>query len=381
MRLVAALVLFAMWYGSNLLAEETPHLRGELIYEIHERFPWTHAATIVELKNGDLMAAWYSGSWEGAKNVKVHGAVKKKGAAGWSSPFVLADDPDRSEGNPVLWHDAKGRLWFCWVVMYPDGWENCKIFAKVSDDDGATWGPIRTLREELGWMTGLKAVVLADGTIVLPIYDEGKWLSLFMISEDDGETWSWTDTVKSEPDGNIQPAVIVRDDGSLLALMRAGGPQARRPSARKAKPKLFVWQSVSHDKGRTWSVAETTTLPNPDARVDVVKGKSGNVVVVFNNAHRGRGNLSVALSDDDGKTWPWIRSLEDESLPGYMTGEYSYPCVITASDGLYHVAYTYRKTNIKHVEFNEAWIKGTEGAPYPSEWYFSPTKLPMPRRR
>jgi predicted neuraminidase len=114
--------------------------------------------------------------------------------------------------------------------------------------------------------------------------------------------------------------------------------------------------------------------------VDVVKGRSGHVVLVFNNTHRGRANLSVALSEDDGETWPWIRPLEDESLPGYMPGEYSYPCVIQTSDGLYHAAYTYRKTNIKHTVFNEAWVKDERGVAYPSSWYFSRSELPMRRR-
>lgn len=376
MKVAVGFLFVFLLYGSLALAEDESYFRSELIYEIHEGYPWTHAATIVELKNGDLMAAWYSGSAEGAKNVRIHAAIKKKETGIWSAPFVLADDPERSEGNPVLWHDAQGRLWLCWVTMFPDGWENCKMFAKVSEDDGATWGPVRTLREELGWMTGLKAAVLSDGTIILPIYDERKWESLFMISKDNGETWIWTETIKSEPGGNIQPTVIVRDDGSLLALTRAGGPFRRGGSSLIQKRELFIWQSVSRDSGRTWSRAEPTSLPNPDARVEVVKGKSGHVVLVFNNAHRGRDNLSVALSEDDGQTWGWIRSLEDKSVPGYLPGEYSYPCVIQTRDGLYHAAYTYRKTNIKHAVFNEAWIKDTQGAAYPSSWYFSPSVLP-----
>ena len=99
MRLSIALVVLAMWCTTDLSAEKMPHFRGELIYEVHEEYPWTHAPTIVELKNGDLMGAWYSGSREGAKDVKIHGAVKKKGAAAWSAPFVLAEAVQCRTGN------------------------------------------------------------------------------------------------------------------------------------------------------------------------------------------------------------------------------------------------------------------------------------------
>jgi len=52
----------------------------------------------------------------------------------------------------------------------------------------------------------------------------------------------------------------------------------------------------------------------------------------------GRYRLSLFLSDDEGKTWKWKTRIEDHQ-PGQ--GNYSYPSLIQASDGLLHMTYSH----------------------------------------
>jgi predicted neuraminidase len=76
--------------------------------------------------------------------------------------------------------------------------------------------------------------------------------------------------------------------------------------------------------------------------------------------------LSIALSDDKGLSWKYLRNI-DIGRPGYgqaerdakMPGreEYSYPTVIQTADGKIMVAYTFRRQTIKVVAFKESWIK------------------------
>jgi predicted neuraminidase len=68
----------------------------------------------------------------------------------------------------------------------------------------------------------------------------------------------------------------------------------------------------------------------------------GRQLLVYNHTARGRSPLNVAVSPD-GKDWQ--AAVELESNPG----EYSYPAVIQARDGLVHVTYTWKRQRIKHV--------------------------------
>jgi predicted neuraminidase len=63
----------------------------------------THGSSIVNLPNGDFLAAWFEGSGERtADDVKIMGARLKKGEASWSKPFLMADTYNIPDCNPVL---------------------------------------------------------------------------------------------------------------------------------------------------------------------------------------------------------------------------------------------------------------------------------------
>ena len=307
------------------------------IFEHISNFPSCHGSTIVELPNGDLRAAWYAGSREGAKDVAIFTSRKRQGSDHWMYPKMIVNTPNCSEGNPVLFGDAKGDVWLFYVTMYGDRWTECKIYFLKSETMGRTWEESGVLRDELGWMTRNKPLYLSNGDILLPVYDERNWHSMVMISEDGGETWNTYGDLTS-PKGVIQPTVVQREDGSLLMLMRSRDGE--------------IWRSTSDDLGRSWKAAHPTELPNPNCGVDMARLHSGNIALVYNDTRRGRTPLTVALSTDEGESWGHKRDLETEM------GEYSYPAVIQSRDGGIHVTYTYRRVSIMHVEIDEAWIRG-----------------------
>ena len=92
---------------------------------------------------------------------------------------------------------------------------------------------------------------------------------------------------------------------------------------------------------------------------------TGEWVMVFNDSEHNRYNLSVAVSDNEGKTWKWKKSIENDSRIEKATSSH-YPSVIVGSDGRIHVSYSYHHSDIKpgksvkYVSFPLSWVKNEE---------------------
>ena len=107
-------------------------------------------------------------------------------------------------------------------------------------------------------------------------------------------------------------------------------------------------RSESHDGGYTWSDAEDTEFPNPNSAVDVVKMKNGHIALVYNNHTYNRSPLSIAISTDGAKTFPYRRDI------GGGDNSFAYPYMIQKSDGKLLVLYTTNsRATIMVAEFAE----------------------------
>ena len=333
------------------MLDEKPLFSARKIFKKIPSRPFHHASTLVELSDGDLLAAWYGGSYEGARDVAILSSRFKRNDNTWKKPSVLVDTPGRSDGNPVLFVDNKGVVWLFYVTMLGEWWESCIIKYVKSTDGAYTWSTPVVMRDKTGWMTRNKPITLTNGDVLLPVYDEERWHSMVMISQDEGKTWTRYGDIATEQ-GVIQPTVVQLSDGTLLMYMRTGGEGG------------YVWKSTSTDNGRTWTPASKTHLRNPNSGIEMIRTSSGNLVLAFNDISRGRTPLNVALSTDEGTTWPYKKDLETGP------GEFSYPSIIQSKDGNIHILYTHRRgetdrfdsrfhaygANIKHVILNEAWI-------------------------
>ncbi|MCX8108799.1 MAG: exo-alpha-sialidase [Verrucomicrobiae bacterium] len=375
-----------------------PLYEAELIFPLHSKH--NHAPGIVECPNGDLLVSWYRGSGERtADDVAVYGARRRKGSAGWSDPFVMADTPGFPDCNTAMHVDAQGRLWLFWPVIIANTWESCLTNYRISTDyegDGSpkwTWQGIILLKprnfeermfsalesrmrsttnqfpnemltpalleqyksrirdklsSRLGWQPRCKPTVLPSGRILLPLYSDTYSVSVMAISDDHGQSWYASEPLAGL--GNIQPTILRRADGTLVAYMREAGPLRR------------IRMAESRDDGVTWGEVGATSLPNPGAGIDGVRLANGNWVLVYNDTTRGRNSLAVSLSDDEGRSWKWTRHLER-----HETGQYHYPAVIQSRDGAIHAVYSYfvqGGKSMKHVRFNEDWIKEGLATPH-----------------
>jgi predicted neuraminidase len=130
-------------------------------------------------------------------------------------------------------------------------------------------------------------------------------------------------------------------DRELICFCRRGGDYEKRNDG-------FIVRSESHDGGRTWSEGVDTSFPNPNAAVDVVRLRNGHLILVFNDSNSQRTPLTVALSLDNGKTFPYRRNIAEGPK------DFAYPYAIQTRDDKIHVIYTTdRRGTIMHSVFDE----------------------------
>ena len=81
------------------------------------------------------------------------------------------------------------------------------------------------LYQRLGWMPRVHPVVLPSGRWILPLYSDTFSASIMAISDDRGTTWTASRPLIGF--GNIQPSLVRKNDGGLVAFMRDNGPHHR----------------------------------------------------------------------------------------------------------------------------------------------------------
>ena len=297
-------------------------------------FPSCHASTLVETEPGVLLAAWFGGKDEGAKDVQIWSS--RFAAGKWSAPAVVGTEPGQPCWNPVLFRTAKGTLWL-WYKFGPNpmSWTGA---ARKSTDGGKTWSPPRLLPAGFYGPVRAKPIQLRDGTILAGTSLESYrcWSPYVDRSTDDGETWlRSTGFNVAGKYGQIQPTIFEAQDGRIIALMRSKDPR-------------MICRAESTDAGKTFTAATSTDLANPSAGIDVVKTTKGDVFLIYNPTPLFRTPISLARSTDDGQTWKKVKDLET------APGEYSYPAMIENNAGQLEILYTWQRTHIKHVTVDPA---------------------------
>ncbi len=311
----------------------------ELIFPATELLS-AHAPSIVELPDGELFAVWY-GATPWSPHSVIRGARRPAGSDKWTKPSIIQYSPILSNKNPVLYLNKDKKLLLFWVEEKRWlKWPVDMLWMKVSEDFGRTWGPARKVGTPLGFLSRNHPITLRDGQVLLPIYSDWNTSSAAVISKDGGLTWGAPKYMLFL--FGTQPTVVQRADLSLFALTRSGMP-----------PRLS-WQAISRDMARSWNEHKLSDIKNPGSSLEMIKLRNGHVVLVFNNSKKDRSDLSLALSYDDGRTWPHIREIEYKS-----DRVNAYPSLMQDNRGLIHVVYSYDgRKGIAHFVTDERWIEG-----------------------
>jgi predicted neuraminidase len=325
-------------YGTYLRHKIHAH---EHIFEPGDDFASCHASTLVQMDNGNILAAWFGGTREGHDDVGIW--LSRRERTLWTSPERIARIRNKPHWNPVLFEDAGTVYLFFKVSVDKDaedermrvynGWETWWMH---SDDGGLTWsepsimvagdrqgrGPVKNKPIRLSngnWLAGA-SVETAD-----------TWDVFVDLSADKGLSWKATDFLSMDRKvftgkGAIQPTLWESDAGCVHMLVRTTAGCVERAD--------------SDDYGRSWSALYETDLPNNNSGLDAARLDDGTIALVCNPvSERVRTPLSILLSNDNGTTWTRRFDIESDE------GRYSYPAIIPTRVGM-AITYTWNRDSI-----------------------------------
>ncbi|MHC4299213.1 MAG: sialidase family protein [Planctomycetota bacterium] len=387
-----------------------------VLFRTIEIFPLVHqhvhGSTIVELPNGNLLAAWFQGSGERwADDVAIMGARLKAGKNKWTRPFVMADVPGFPDVNPILFLDAKDRLWLMWYTVIANQWETSLPKYRISENymsqDAAPewkWQDVLHVKPGDPAERGIQPSDRFVKSVERQIEEYAEYLSKNstmpqqllqgmvdrwkkeLLSKARGENMIRKGRLYDAQGGSTEQqlgyayfrrvgwqtknkAVIVNknriivplySDGfsfSLMAITDNGGNNWQ--IAKKADGTLVAYMrdngpppqrlhvSSSRDKGLTWSPVRNSELPNPGSGADVVTLRNGHWALAYNDTEDGRHSLAVSISTDEGKSWQHTRHIERDMRDRQIATSSGYPSIIQGRDGTLHLVYSYHHRDRK----------------------------------
>jgi len=348
-----------------------------------------HAPQLCWLGADRLACAWMAGGHEGTAGMSIYLSELRRGRGVWSKPRLISQDATRSEQNPLLFVNGAGRL------------ELIHTAQRARDPEDSSWQESGS-SFSMQWTAALRRQTralaggrwsLAEDLLPAPSFcrhpphrrPDGQWLlpiyrslesggafghdhsQILVLAADGSSTGEIFEVPKST--GRVHGSLVVSHDGSqLLQFFRS------RLADR-------IYRSIGSLDGSVWTAPQPTMLPNNNSSIQVCRLSSGRLAMIYNrfcfepeplqhqdwgeaNWPRTRWPLAIAISEDDGETWPWIRDID----PGLgfcgtanwqLNGQLAYPSLLEGQPGELHVAYSWGgRAAIRYVCMNESDITG-----------------------
>lgn len=310
----------------------------DFIFGDERPFPQCHASTVLRRPDGEFLVAWFGGTEEKDDDVGIWLATGHPRQ--WSAPQEIAKIRHDPHWNPVLFQAPDGTIYLYFKVgKQIDHWET---WVKTSTDGGRTWSEASELvADDRGGRGPVrnKPIILSDGTWLAGASheDEGVWNAFVDRSTNRGQSWTKSPYLEVDREellgsGIIQPTLWESEPGRVHMLLRSSAGA--------------IYRSDSEDYGQSWSPAYRTELPNPNSGIDLTRLPDGILALAYNRDDQNwgaRAPLSVALSEDNGATWPRVLDIEQ----GEAEDEFSYPAIISWGDTI-AVTYTWQRKRIAY---------------------------------
>lgn len=309
------------------------------------------------LPNGDLITV------EDSRNAQ-HAMLSSDDGKTWKK-FPIFAEPDKfrisyeraltctREGTVIVSFmnlvERSGWKWQPEIHDSPDA--KLPNYVVRSTDGGRTWETPQKMHDD--WTGAIRDMIqLSDGSVVftsqMMLHNPGRHAVLTYASKDQGRNWRRSNIIDlggmGHHDGAIEASLVERRDKSLWMLMRTNWG--------------WLWQSDSIDGGLTWRPIGPTTLDASSTPPILERLASGRIFLAWNRFHwhgskdypaaggdgqwsgtrtsNNRQELSIAFSEDDGKTWSepqLIATVIPNADGAYPRKEICYPYVFERRPG------------------------------------------------
>lgn len=263
----------------------------------------------------------------------------------WSPVKVIIDmgaGRHHGVGDPTVLVDQKtGRIFV--AALYSQGnrgWfgsgpgmsakQTGQFMFVHSDDDGKTWSKPYSITPQVkdpAWHLLFngpgRGIQLDDGTLVMPAqFKDARKVahSTIIHSADHGKTWKIGTGVRAN---TSESQVTQLGDGSILLTARDENKPGKRA--------FFV----TRDLGTSWQTHPADKQLNcPTCQASIIHlarhGSDRELIVFANPArpHRRRFDITLSISEDEGKNWQRFIPVDERGLLGYS-------CMTVSKDGKY----------------------------------------------
>lgn len=351
------------------------------------------------LKGGDILFAYskfLSGKGDDHDRCVIAARVSKDKGETWSSEDrIIATNEVEPEGNVMsvsLLRLNDGRIALFYLQKIAGDTETIatRVMMKTSSDEGQTWSEETdcTAGMPLGYrvVNNARIIRLKSGRVLIPVawhrfhgtgdYDMDNDAELYCIwSDDDCATWQrgkgyYIDEMEGKvgkyvpgckenqlcklakasdedkaPAGKRvitqEPGIIELNDGSVLMYIRANTG--------------YQWYASSRDGGETWEDLRPAPYVGPLSPATMRRLADGRLLLIWND-HEGREEelgrartpLTLAISTDEGQSWPARKILEGSYDPENRTHyHYCYTATLELKDRIL-LAYC-AEDNLKHL--------------------------------
>lgn len=255
----------------------------------------------------------------------------------WSDPVYVAigNEYGATYGDPAVVLDEKTGDLVCMFVGDKGLWDSTpwnrqNLYVSKSSDNGKTWSNPKRITDQVynnhsDWYAGFagsghglctKSGRLMFVLAIRPTSAQQPPLHNYAIySDDHGETWTLSENAATTQGDEAK--VVELDNGDILMSIR--NPQKGS--------RMF---STSTDGGRTWSEAtKNSNLKDPACNGDIIRytKPDGSTCLIHSlpESATTRENVTIYVSEDNGKTWPIKKRL--------VNGYSAYSSMTVLNDG------------------------------------------------